>query len=557
MAYSNIASFLPAYTAKAPHQLAVVCPFGRDASDRVAYTHYTFSQLSWESDLLAAGLKKIGVKRGMRTVLMMKPSLEFFALTFALFKVGAVPVLIDPGMGLRNLKTCMQEANPDAFIGISKAHIARILLGWPHMKFLITAGGLRFWGGYSLEEIRSIAPPPAMPKPASTSLDEMAAILFTSGSTGSPKGAVYTHGTFIAQVTLLKELYAIKPGEVDLATFPLFALFGPALGMTVIIPDMDPTRPAQASPIKLIEAIRNFGVTNMFGSPALLDTLGRYGLKHHIYLPSLKRVISAGAPVHAAIMKRLTRMINPKSQVFTPYGATESLPVCNIGSHEILGETASKTDEGAGVCIGRPVDTIELRIIKITDDPIEMWSEQLLVPDGEIGEIVVRGPVVTQTYFNRSQATLYAKIKDANDETLWHRIGDLGYSDKKGRIWFCGRKSHRVVTEQGVMFTIPCEGVFNRHARVFRSALVGLPIQNSPYQKPVLCVELEKNVETDTEKCRQELLALGASFQHTKPIRSVLFRENFPVDIRHNAKIFREKLAKWAEKKLRRSNKLS
>ena len=264
--FINIAAYLPKMAEKQPYRPAVSFPTGRDKNGRVKYTHYTFRQLDRESDLMARGLDQVDVKRGVRTALMVKPSLEFFALTFALFKVGAVPVLIDPGIGIRNLKNCLAQAEPEAFIGIPQAHIARAVLGWGRktIRTRITVGKRLLWRGITLDRIRILGrsvPPRHMER---TQEDEMAAILFTSGSTGPPRGAVYTHGNFAAQVESIRNTYHIEPGEIDLPTFPLFALFGPALGMSIVIPHMDPTRPAHVDPRKIIEAIEDFGITNMF-----------------------------------------------------------------------------------------------------------------------------------------------------------------------------------------------------------------------------------------------------------------------------------------------------
>src|SRR5262249_4116845 len=151
-----------------------------------------------------------------------------------------------------------------------------------------------------------------------------------------------------------------------------------------------------------------------------------------------------------------------------------ALPVCSIGSKEILNETRRRTAEGAGVCVGRPVDEVKLRVIRISDEPTPAWSDDLCVPAGEIGEIVVSGPVVTRTYYRRPQSTALSKIGDTDGDAFWHRMGDLGYLDPQGRVWFCGRKSQRVQTAAGTLFTIPCEGVFNEHPAVFRTALVGV-----------------------------------------------------------------------------------
>ena len=546
----NVASHLAELAAKQPHRPAVIFPESRDRRGRVAYTHYTIRQLHEESGRIARGLERAGVGRGVRTVLMVTPSLDFFALTFALFKLGAVPVLIDPGMGVRNLGRCLAEAAPEAFIGIPKAHLARKLLGWARgtVRVTVTTGRRAIGSQWTLDRIRELGGDGDFPL-ADTHAEEVAAILFTSGSTGVAKGVVYTHGTFAAQVEMLRDLYGIEPGETDLATFPLFALFGPALGMTAIVPDMDPTRPAQVDPRKIVEAVENFGVTNLFGSPALINRVGRYGEEHGVRLPSLRRVISAGAPVPAKAIARFAKMLPAGAQVFTPYGATEALPVASIGSDAILNETSPATDRGAGVCVGRPVGGLAVRIIPISDEPVPAWDEVLSLPPGEIGEVVVKGPNVTASYFNRPEANALAKIADPAGG-FWHRMGDVGYLDGEGRIWFCGRKSQRVVTPAGTLFTIPCEAVFNTHPDVYRTALVG--VQHGGATVPVLCVELEpsgrKRPWAELEK---ELRALADRHPHTRPITAFLPHPSFPVDIRHNAKIFREKLAPWAARKMR------
>lgn len=536
-----------------PHAPAVIVPTGTDKQGHRAYVHFTFQQLDRASDRVAHALAREGIKCGTRAALMVPPSLDFFALTFGFFKAGVVPVLIDPGMGLKNLKKCLCEAKPEAFIGIAKAHVARFVLGWPSVQTAICVGRKVPLAGPLLADLVAALPSDIAPILTNTRAEDMAAILFTSGSTGVPKGAVYNHGNFAAQVEALKTVFGIEPGEMDLATFPLFALFGPALGMTAVVPDMDPTRPAQADPIKIIGAIEDFGITNMFGSPALLNRVGRYGAARGIKLPSLRRVISAGAPVQAPIMARFASMLHAPAQIFTPYGATESLPVCTIGSDEILRETALATDRGKGVCVGKPVPGIRVEIIGIDDGPIPHWDDGLCVPDGTIGEIVVQGPQVTRAYYNRQASTDLAKIAEP-DKGLFHRMGDLGYRDNSGRIWFCGRKTHRVQTAAETMFTIPCEGVFNAHPAVYRSALVGVPGEGGGLE-PVMCIEWETDREglTGNETIwLEELRQRAKAFEHTNRIYQFLVHPGFPVDIRHNAKIFREKLAPWAKKQLGR-----
>ena len=245
-------------------------------------------------------------------------------------------------------------------------------------------------------------------------------------------------------------------------------------------------------------------------------------------------------------LQRFSALLAPGVQVFTPYGATECLPVSSIGSDEILGETRGQTDLGRGVCVGRPVPGLIVKIIRISDAPIPAWDETLEVQSGEIGEIAVKGAHVTRTYFNRDAATALAKITDRPGGGIYHRMGDVGYLDALGRIWFCGRKSHRVVTRQGTLFTIPCEAIFNTHPSVFRSALVG--VEHGSETEPVICVELEPEARATLKLLMAELRDLAARHPHTRAIQRFLAHPGFPVDIRHNAKIFREKLALWASR---------
>jgi acyl-CoA synthetase (AMP-forming)/AMP-acid ligase II len=558
---ANIAAFLAAMAASKPHRAAVIAPSGRDRSGRVRYTHLTYRQLDRDSDAIALGLASAGIERGMRAVLLVRPGLDFFSLVFALFKAGVVPVVIDPGIGPSSLARCCEEAAPEAFIGVQKAIWAQRLFGWARETVrrlvLVGPGSLSFMGRglNTLDELRSAGRrelerrPDAAPLIVPGSLGETAAILFTSGSTGPPKGAVYSHSIFLSQVKTFRELYEIDDGEIDLCTFPLFALYAPALGMTAVIPDMDASRPSRVDPAKLLEAVEDFGVTNLFGSPALLRRLVEGAEDWGTRLPTLKRVISAGAPVSAALIERLTRLLDPPTQIHTPYGATESLPVASIGSDVILRETRPLTERGLGVCVGHPVPGMDVLVIKIDDDPITTWADDLLVPDGEIGEFVVSGPVVTRTYFNRPESTAFAKIAGTAG-VFYHRMGDVGYRDDRGRLWFCGRKSHRVIARGETYFTIPCEAIFNNHRDVARTALVG--VKRGTEIEPVICVEPTRRLSrAEKERVAGELLERGAGFSHTRNIRTVLFHRSFPVDARHNAKIFREKLAVWATRKLR------
>ncbi|KGO98876.1 olefin beta-lactone synthetase [Novilysobacter defluvii] len=547
----NIAAALPRLAALQPEVVAMHCP-GRRGRDGLARYDVSLSyrDLDSRSDAIAAGLAKHGITRGTRTVVMVRPSPEFFLLMFALFKAGAVPVLVDPGIDKAALRQCLAEAGAEAFIGIPLAHLARRLLGWARgARVLVTTGRRALLAGVTLAQVEADGAG-AGPQLANTAPDEVAAILFTSGSTGVPKGVVYRHRHFVAQVEMLRDAFGIQPGSVNLPTFPPFALFDPALGTTSVIPDMDPTRPAKADPRKLHDAIRRFNVDMLFGSPALVAVLANHGEP----LPTVRRVMSAGAPVPADTVARLRALLPDDAGFWTPYGATECLPVSVVEGRE-LQSTREATADGAGTCVGRAVPPNEVRIIAITDEAIERWEDVDLLPEGQVGEITVAGPTATDAYFNREAQTRAAKITETlSDGTtrIVHRMGDVGYLDGKGRLWFCGRKSHRVETADGPLYTEQVEPVFNTHPRVLRTALVGLGRRGE--QTPALCVELMPGVpENEWPVVAGELRAMAAAHPRTHAIERLLLHPGFPVDIRHNAKIGRERLAAWAARKLEES----
>jgi acyl-CoA synthetase (AMP-forming)/AMP-acid ligase II len=525
----------------------LICKTGR------SYRSWTFREMDDTADWFAHRLTERGVKRGDRVILMVKPSLAFTAITFALFKIGAVIILIDPGMGYRNLLRCVGQVKPEVFIGIAKAQLFRRIFPRPFKTVRISICIGNSFGIFrpALDEAgaeRSSSYGTPFPT-AEMQADDLAAILFTTGSTGPPKGVRYEHSIFLAQLQLIREYYRIGPDDIDQPAFPLFALFSTGLGACSVIPEMDPAKPARVDPSLFVKTINTFKVTYSFGSPAIWNVVSRYCHERDIKLPSVKKILMAGAPVPGDLLSRTVNILPDDAEIHTPYGATESLPIASITAREILADTWEKTRAGKGVCVGRPLPSITIRIVKISDEPITDWDTSLLLPDQETGEIVVKGPVVTRAYENNDRENHFAKIVDG--DTFWHRMGDLGYFDTKGRLWFCGRKAHRVVTGTATLYTICCEALFNEHPAVFRSALVGIGPPGE--QEPVIIVEpYDKSVKI--EAIAASLRQIAEKHELTMTIKHFLVHPDFPVDIRHNAKIFREKLGKWASERLSSKN---
>lgn len=557
----NIADRLAERALSSPYQRAVVVPREYDEYGQRVYAHRTFQQLDQEASRVARGLVTAGVCPGDRLALFVPPGLELLSLVFGIFRSGATVVLIDPGMGVTNLVDCLVQTDPAGFVAVPKAHAARLKYRKrvPHAKKNVCVGMGAGPFGLGYRRLLEIGRDDSVVLPETKSGDP-AAIIFTSGSTGPPKGVVYEHGMFDAQWQLIQSQYDIAPREIDLPAFPLFGLFNVAMGVTTVVPEMDFTRPADVDAKLIVEAIEDQGVTQCFGSPAFWKRVGQYcvnpvGSKKlrdqpPITLPSLKRALSAGAPVPPAVLRDIAQVMTAEGAMFhTPYGATESLPACTISSEEVLSETADRTKSGDGTCVGKPFDGIDVKVIRQPDRPV---TQMLEVEDAsvlEIGEILVSGPSVTKTYFERPVATVQSKIEDESGR-IWHRIGDVGYFDGQGRLWFCGRKNHIVQSSSGPLYPVQCEAIFNEHEHTSRTALVNAAATTESSSLPVLVVEpLGGRFPKSHENKRSyvaSLLALGAQHEKTSLIKQFVFIKSLPVDTRHNVKINREQLGQWA-----------
>lgn len=526
----NVADLLADSAREAPGRDAIVAP-----DPRGGWTRITYAQLDAAVTACARDLQKRGVGRGELALVMVPPGIPLITLFYGLLRLGAAPVMIDPGMGLRSFLKCVETTRATTLVGIPKAHLARLLFPHPfttiERKIVIGSSWMGVLG-QSLGPFEKVAPE-ASATSVRAELDpgDLAAILFTSGSTGPAKGARYSVWNFFAQRDALRALYDFQPGEVDLAAFPLFSLFDAAFGMTSVIPDIDPARPAQCRPEKIVEAIQEHRATSAFGSPAIWSRVAPWCAARNLRLSGLKRVLMAGAPVPLKLVKAMRAILPEDGDVHTPYGATESLPVASISGLEVE-QTETRVEGGAGTCVGAPVSTIEVRIIAIREDAIVSMDEEPTLGRSEVGEICVQGGVVTEAYHNRPDATASSKI--GSSEGVWHRLGDLGYLDEADRLWFCGRKAEAVFTAEGPIFTDKIECRFSSDPRFPRVALVGVGPKGQA--RPVLVIEAPEDG------------ALRAEAQRISGIADVRFHPHFPVDRRHNAKIHRLDLSVWAGK---------
>lgn len=537
----DLASVVREVAQQDPDRVAIIEPAGRAADGRRRYERHTYARLSDDAESVAVGLREMGIAERTRTVFMAPPSYEACIVNLALTRVGATVVMIDPSVGYRNVGERLRRIRPEAFVGIPAAHLARLIFGWgPRLtdKAIVVGKGARFPGARTVTSLRRGSPPE--PRRADVGPDDPVAVLYTTGSTGPAKPALYTHRNFCGVLRIVHQSWAFDSSAqipVDMAVFPAFFIVGLSAGGTVVVPPIDFVRqtPATTDSAAVLEVINECGVRSLFGSPVLLENLARYANAHGITTPTLERVIGGGAPITGPAMRALTKMM-PNGEVFANYGATEALPSTAHSATETLGETWAKTQEGAGICVGRPFAGVELKIARIQDGAAHAFEE---LPQGEIGEILVRSPHVSAEYLDEPESTRKNKIG------AWHRIGDAGYLDESGRLWVVGRVSQRVRGPRGPLFSLLCEPIFDAHPKVRRSGLVGIP--NGASERPVMCVELlPEHANADRAALREELLALASEHAVTKDVNDVLFIDRLPVDPRHNSKIERPKLAKWA-----------
>lgn len=528
---TNVAEYLKLRANTNPKGIAIIDPQNKVTK--------TFEELENESNGTAVKLLNAGIKKGTKTLIMLMPSAELITIVFALFKIGAIPIIIDPGMGIKKFLKCIKNSHPEALIANPFAYLISLLFikTFSKLKHRILVRKNQFLNAITPQNNFQIAP---------TQADELAAILFTSGSTGAPKGVCYTHSIFQAQLSTLRDEFDIQPNEVDLPMLPVFALFNPALGLTTVIPDINPSRPASANPKKIVDAILKYNVTNSFGSPVLWNKIADYCETHHITLPSLKRIFMAGCSVPATLIQRFEKII-PNGVIHTPYGATEALPISSISNKELFSKNLN-IKIGQGTCLGKPLPNCEIKIIKITEELLLKLAPDLLLQKGEIGEIIVKGTVVTKEYFNLPVANFKSKIHEQS--TIWHRMGDLGFIDTQGYIWFCGRKAEYVETNYGLLFTDCCESIINQHPAVYRSALIGIKKLNETI--PAIVIEPHKNAWPKSQKAKQQLLNdikdLAKQYYITAKIENFFLYKTLPVDPRHNAKIHRLTLSKYFKK---------
>ena len=543
----NVVELIELEAVKSPNKPCVIFPQGEQTFS------YTYKELLEKCQILSEEFSNQGITKGAKVLLFVKPSLNFSVITFSLFKLGAVPVFIDPGMGLKNLLSCTKKAKATFFISEKKGIILKLFFGSSFQfvkkifctkKFLSFSSIEKIVAKERTQEKFSVCYP-------ILNEEDPASIIFTSGGTGRPKGVLYTHGMFAAQTSLLRKQFSYTDKDRDLPGFPLFSMMTIAMGVTSVIPEMDPSKPAACEPEKIVKNIQDHQVTTMAGSPAIWERVGLYCKENKIKLLSVRALIMFGAP----IPKRLHELyedILPNGTSYTPYGATECLPVSNISWKELKEAHLPKEFLYKAICIGKISLPTQVKVIK------EESSHPLLIDNikelsaYELGEIIVKGSQASPSYLDEEAASQNSKIKDGN--SFWHRMGDLGFMDSERRLWFCGRVAHKVTSTNSEKenYSIPTELIFNDHPEIKKTALIALK-QNGEV-KPALVIE-RHDKKTSLKKSEKliflnELKNRSSSSEDTKDIHQFFLYKSLPVDKRHNIKIDRKFLSEHFSKKV-------
>lgn len=551
----NIADIALRIAREDPERIAVIEPDGRDNCGKRRYRRYTYRELSADAESVAPGLREMGVKEGTHVVFMAPPSYDACVMGIAFTRVGAFTIWIDPTVGYRNVAERLRRVKPEAFLGVHLAHMGRLIFGWGprRMRKLLLAGKRGFPGARSVDSLRRQAL--AEPLPPRVTPDDPTSILYTTGSTGPAKPSLYKHRNLCQVFRNAHHSWRFHEDggiPVDMAVFPAFLFIPISAGGTMVVPPIDFARqgPAQVDSGALVEVINDCSVKSLFGSPVLLENIARHAIANGVKLPSLKRVVGGGAPITGAAERALLQVMHPEGEVSANYGATEALPSTEMEARENLAEAWGLSEKGAGICVGRPLPGVELKIIEIVDGPIESIDKTVELSGSRVGEILVRGKHVSPGYYLDEESGRKNKVPDENGGA-WHRFGDTGYIDDSDRLWVCGRVSQRVKADGGPVFPLMCEPVFDAHPKVRRCGLVGVPGEAG--EIPVLCVELEPGFrDTDKVQLHDELLALAKGAGAAGQIQKIIFMRRLPVDPRHNSKIERPRLAKWAAKRIRK-----
>lgn len=503
----------------------------------------TFAELEGRITDCAAGLAGRGINRGDRVGLLVPPGIELTVAVYACWRIGAVIVVADAGLGAKGLLRALNGANLTHLIAIGKGLALtramrlsgrRILAGAPRKAARLALG----YDATLAELEESGRSHPVTHQPGEPT--DPSAVLFTSGATGPSKGVFYRHDQLRAQAELIKKTYDLGPADRLVAAFAPFALYGPAIGIAAAVPAMDVTAPASLSATALAQACEALDATVVFASPAALrnivDTQGELGASERDALARVRLIMSAGAPVGVSLLREVAELA-PNARLRTPYGMTEALPVADIDL-----PTLELVGRGNGVCVGEPLTGVRVAISPLSVHGDHLDDGELTTDAGVSGEVCVAAAHVKHRY-DRLWATERASSRTAG----WHRTGDVGHLDEAGRIWIEGRRQHLIATGEGpggIVTPVGLEQAVEELPEVSAAAVVGVgPVG----VQQVVVVVVPARIDPCTGVLAPQALTDAVRDVAEANVAAVLNITAMPVDIRHQSKVDRTALGVWAD----------
>lgn len=499
----------------------------------------TWRELDTNVRSLASGLAAHGVQAGDRVALLVPPGVDLTSTLYACWRMGAVVVVVDAGLGVRGMGTALRSADPDYLVSIPKGLLAARSMGWPGDRISVhdlNAAQQRALGVVAtLPELVLKGSNAPLPQPPAD--DDIAAVAFTSGATGPAKGVVYRHGQLQAQRDALVDQYRISAEDRFVAAFAPFSLFGPAMGIPSVVPDMDVTSPSTLNAASLASAVSAVGATLVFASPSavrnVLATSAELGDEQLEAFGSVRLLLCAGAPVPADLLRAVVDLM-PNAEPHTPYGMTEALPVADISLTQI-----DEAGSGIGVCVGKPLAGVAVAVSPLDDAGRATLP---LSSDAEVvGEVCIRAAHMKDTY-DRLWVTQHASASPAG----WHRSGDVGHFDDIGRLWVEGRLVHTISTAAGVLTPLWLEQCFASVDGVSAAAAVGV----GPVGDQRLVAIVVPSVPIKKARLAHASLASKVRLTVDVDVVAVIEVPQLPVDKRHNSKVDRVRLQRWAERVL-------
>lgn len=539
---NNVITFLEHHVVEFPDRVAlrwvpndVLDGWDGKHTTPFSYQQITYGQFAMGIRAAAAGLQRLGVQKGDRVIIFLPMSVAMYGAMFAIQRIGAVAVFLDSWARRDHLGASAACAQPTAMISHRAAFdLIRELPEFADMKYQII-GGPGYDDSFDAR-VEELMFTPAQADITPVSSEFTALITFTTGSSGTPKGANRTHRFLSAQHNALSRVIPYTPEDTDLPAFPIFSLNNLASGVTTILPALHLHAPSDRDSAALTCQILHEKITCTTLSPSMLNGVSRYCIDHGVELPSLRRVVTGGAPIskdNVADFKRIA----PSADIWVLYGSTEVEPMAHIEAREMLALEADPDPEivEEGVNVGHIDDELEYKFIKIVRGAVDLsvtpWQE-IELPRGEVGEFIVTGDHVCRDYFNNDDAFRSTKILDEQGR-VWHRTGDLAYQDDNGYLWMVGRVHNAIERGGRYYFPVRAEVILKRCPFVKQAAFLGLP-DDELGERTAVAISL-RDGHTDRAAAEREVRRLFD--KNGIPIDAFYVVDAVPMDPRHHSKV--------------------